>query len=548
MQMMKKTDRIFSISVLILLAVYLLVFAYLNLSCFADNVDSDIASEALLARRIADAHTLTPDDWYGSTQRYVFGMPSVAGFFCLLTGSLSASVGITCILLSALFLTVFYLFLKKCKVTSAASILALLMICALPVNGVRNEGQIVPFMALSFFLFADYYVLFFISFFLNLLIYLFVRGNIDMKIMKKGKMICGLNLSAWIFWILSLLYFILICLGSEHGLLFVAAPFLGYEIISLLYESNLMRKMISKKRLFGTAYVVTLILSFGVTRLYGGAQTYPTYMNNAGEFVKRAVIDVPAAILEGFGIAGNAVLGSAGSLMQLLMIAFLILTFMSLISHARILFSPEAAPDEKPVIPAVGIPFAGLVITWFVVSITSAEPAHNYFLLAWITAVVSVSFYADRLRKEGSYFSYVIVSAVIVFALLNLGYTYKKAIDSEDNLKDYKQIVSAMEDNGFEYGYAEFWDANRITILSDEKITMGTTYSIGNLEMYPWLTSEKWYPPNLPTQMHTAYVVRREKEDIFLSQFEDPSCVEKLFENDGFILYGSETNYVGLPW
>ena len=78
MKMMKKAEYILVAG---LLMVYLGIFAYLNLFCFRQHVDSDIAAESLLVREIWDQKTLTPDNWAGSTERYVFGMPAIAAPF-----------------------------------------------------------------------------------------------------------------------------------------------------------------------------------------------------------------------------------------------------------------------------------------------------------------------------------------------------------------------------------------------------------------------------------------------------------------------------------
>lgn len=52
----------------------------------------------------------------------------------------------------------YFIFSEKLSLSRPASITALLVLCALPINGFRNEGQMVPFVALLLFLFAEYYV------------------------------------------------------------------------------------------------------------------------------------------------------------------------------------------------------------------------------------------------------------------------------------------------------------------------------------------------------------------------------------------------------
>ena len=71
---------------------------------------------------------------------------------------------------------------------------------------------------------------------------------------------------------------------------------------------------------------------------------------------------------------------------------------------------------------------------------------------------------------------------------------------------------------------------------------MGHAYNMEDLRMYWWLTSLKWYPPNLPEDMKTAYVVRTGKKDAFTAQFDNPDIVELAFENEKFAVYISDKN------
>ena len=104
-----------------------------------------------------------------------------------------------------------------------------------------------------------------------------------------------------------------------------------------------------------------------------------------------------------------------------------------------------------------------------------------------------------------------------------------------------------MKSEGLYYGYAEFWDADRLAVITDGELVFGCSYYMEDLEMYWWLTNTDWYPPTLPSEMRTAYVIRRGKEAGFLAQFEDPSVMSEVFANDGFTVYVSDTNYVWRP-
>ena len=101
-------------------------------------------------------------------------------------------------------------------------------------------------------------------------------------------------------------------------------------------------------------------------------------------------------------------------------------------------------------------------------------------------------------------------------------------------------------DEGIEYGYAEFWDAERICLITDGKVTMGHSYTMADLSGYWWLTSTKWYPPALPREMRTAYVVRTAQRDAFEQQFDGKEAPALEYENDRLAVYIGNINYVDL--
>lgn len=153
----------------------------------------------------------------------------------------------------------------------------------------------------------------------------------------------------------------------------------------------------------------------------------------------------------------------------------------------------------------------------------------------------------DCFRKRKSWFADVILLAVCAFAVLNIRYTYADALATTDNLKDYEEVADFMIEEGIEYGYAEFWDAGRLSLVRDGAVTVGHCYGIENLSMQWWLTSLKWYPPNLPEDMKTAYVVKLHKKEAFEAQFAEEGAVELSFENESFAVYTSDKNYMKIP-
>lgn len=523
-----KRDALWQAAVMVLLVIYLGMFGYMNLAKYAQHVDSDIAAEALLAREIWEQKTLTPDDWIASTERYIFGMPMIAAVFYGVTGSMNLSAGIACVLIGTVFTVTLYWFLRKLGLSRLATITSMLALCAVPVNGLRNDGQMVPFVMLLLFVFANYYALHSILIFLTIIFY---------RHLKKG----FVGRKEVLAWFLLFGFTTAITFGGQRCLQMVILPMVVVEVVSLFAESEFFSKKLEKKRYYATGYVGTMIIAFLIAGLYKGQADYAMYLLKPQEVMERVFVTVPAAVLEGFGIAGDAKVGGLESLMQMLVWAFLILVVFGLVFMYR--KKNEVPQAQKDAVSILAVSFG---ITAFIICITTAEAAHNYFLFSWFVAIIVVGVLVDAFRARKSFFADIIMLAVCVFAVLNIKYTYVEAVTTTDNLQAYEEVADFLIEEGIEYGYAEFWDAERICLVRDGAVTMGHSYVMEDLGMYWWLTSMKWYPPNLPEEMRTAYVVRLPKKEAFEAQFEAEDAVECAFENELFAVYLSDRNYVNM--
>lgn len=536
----KSANTLIFLLVCLLLIVYIGIFFYLNMFKYTEHVDSDIAVDAMLAREIWEEKTLTPDNWIASTERLVVGVPSLSALFYGASGSMVFSMGISCVITGLLLLAAIAFTLKRCRVSNLGIATALLALCALPINGLRNDGQMVPFVMLLWFLFADYYALHSICLFLCIAFYLYLRENNIRSDKASGSV---RDIIGWL--VLAGLCGGL-ALGGMRCLQVVILPLVIWEILLLFFESGHMGERLPAKRYLATGFIFTLLLVGGLAKLYPTNVDYPMYLHNAEGIMNRLTREVPAAILECLGIAGNCTLTSFAALMQIGILAVIILTVYGLVfllRHKTTGNNHSVPMVHKHLLQAL---CTSLLFTVFVEVITTAETAHNYFFMVWFIVIAVLALLITYFEKSAPMFARLIALCVCCFALCNISYTYKDCITSEDNLAEYEEVITYMESEEITHGYAEFWDASRICIMTDGAITMGHCYHMEDLRMYWWTTSTKWYVPNLPENMPTAYVVCVEDKEAFLKQFEDPSIVTLGFENERFAVYTSEWNLVSM--
>lgn len=527
----KICERALIVSALVLLGVYMGIFAYLNLAKYRQHVDSDIAAEALLAREIWETKSLTPDNWLSSTERRVIGTSMVGAFFYGITGSMTTAMGIASVLVGLCLLASLALLLKRCGISALGLAAALLAICALPINGIRNEGQMVPFVTLLWFLFADYYAMHCICMFLSAAFYIRLH-----RLCETGDKLKRTDIAIWGALVLDCCG---LALGGMRCLQVIVLPMTLWELISLFGESGHLTKPIGKRRWMQSVFVLSLFLAVAAAMLYPTSREYPMFLQGGSGMARRLFADVPGAVLECLGISGNAKLTSFSGLMQLAVLAVAALTVFGMVVILR---KDSGVCDEQKLL--IKLLTSALLVTVAIETMTTAETAHNYFFMVWFLVIAVIAVLITHYGRKNSVFGGLIALCVCVFAMLNIKYTYADAVSTTDNLRPYEEVAEYIERQGITCGYAEFWDASRICLISDGRITMGHSYQMEELGMYWWLTNVNWYVPNLPEDMKTAYVVKLEDREGFLAQFEDPAVMELGFENDRFAVYVSDKNLV----
>lgn len=524
-------ERVLTICTLILFVVYTGIFAYLNLAKYRQHVDSDIAAEALLAREIWETKSLTPDNWISSTERRVLGTSAVGAVFYGITGSMTSAMGIASVLLGFCVLAALALLLKQCGVSVPGMAVAMLAICALPINGIRNEGQIVPFVTLLWFLFADYYAMHCICMFLAAAFYIRLC-----RLYRAGKKLKRTDFLVWGTLVLGCGG---LALGGMRCLQVIALPMTVCELIGLFKESGHLSKPVEKRRWIQSGFVFSMSGAVAAAMLYPSSKEYPMFLQDGRGMAERFFVKIPGAVLECLGIAGNAKLTSFSGLMQLAVLAVAALTVFGVI--VLLGKNSKVCVEQKILLRLLA---AAFLVTVVIETVTTAETAHNYFFMVWFLVVAVIAVLITHYGQKGSALGILTALGVCVFALLNLKYTYAEAVSTTDNLEPYEEVAEYMEQQGLFMGYAEFWDAARISLISDGRITMGHSYQMEALGRYWWLTNVNWYVPNLPEDMRTAYVVKTADRENFLAQFEDPAIMKLGFENESFAVYISDKNLV----
>jgi hypothetical protein len=94
-------------------------------------------------------------------------------------------------------------------------------------------------------------------------------------------------------------------------------------------------------------------------------------------------------------------------------------------------------------------------------------------------------------QKNNKYFLTVVILVVLLNGALNV--TYIAGLKGTQNQEQYN-VITYLEENQLNLGFGDFWDANLLTYLSGERVTVRGILAAGNqIAPFRWHSAEHWY-------------------------------------------------------
>ncbi len=168
----------------------------------------------------------------------------------------------------------------------------------------------------------------------------------------------------------------------------------------------------------------------------------------------------------------------------------------------------------------------------------------RYFLPVIVLSVPLIALWISHLHLFG------MLKKGIVFLLLILvmckGIVLYSQEEKTDNTLELRMIQKALTEDGYRTGYASFWNANLMTELSDGALEMwiwcdsgGNGYKLANVESitetYPWLQATA-HAKNLPYGKTFLLFTRPEYDFCNWKDWLDNRHI--VYRSDGYVVYG----------
>lgn len=506
----------------LVLAVLIGIHIDVNVNHYCSQMDADIASEALLATVIADNGMHIPGTWVASTGDRIIATPDLGAIFYKITGNMNLSMGIACSITMLILLGIMALYFRQIGLRWYEVFASLIVFLSMSDVLMENQSMLL--------LWAAYYVSHFVSLFLMLILY-----NLCLK--KK-------SIPVWI-WIVSLVLAVLNGLQGLHGCLYCFFPVLGVEILRKIWlrirkgkDSWLMTIW-----LFGCA-----ILSFVITKFLG-AYGYGTSRNirHAGEKLVNVVWPaVKSVVYFGNAPAVVAVICVLAAIGYVVALGAMLKGNES--GKSNVAGQSESDEnDSSKLLWSTLAPVAGFVIFALALTFTTMDVAPRYFISELFIVATGVGLFMNRFHRPNMKVQSSALVAIIaaMLGIIASRYYYTELIvhDNSQNTADI-HVAQWMQENGYDYGYAIFDNANTITVMTNNEVKVRAVNNMKDMEGCKWLSDSTWYPPTRSSEGATCYLVSESAKtdfDSFLTE-RNPQILETS-QVDRYTVYVLDHDY-----
>jgi positive regulator of sigma E activity len=135
-----------------------------------------------------------------------------------------------------------------------------------------------------------------------------------------------------------------------------------------------------------------------------------------------------------------------------------------------------------------------IAMTLYFSIFTNIEIMNKYFLnncvLLYPLLGIFLHKIGDQLVKAEKNLIFIFMILIIIVSQYNV--VFKGFIENNQNMKEIA-IVKYLQKNHYYFGYATFWNANNLSVLSNGKIEIANFDSALDGRPYLWLTPSRYY-------------------------------------------------------
>lgn len=484
-----------------------------------DNLmHSDMAAEVLLSKLLSEEGGLLSQNWYYSTEiRIVYTQLVMTPLFLIFSDYGTVKL-ISVIIFNVLLAVVFYFTAKEFKLKGAYLYLAMALLLA-PLS---NEYLDMMFL-------GNFYTCQVICTYLVLKF--FYRAPSEKQKWQWVKL-AALSVSALILGLSGLRY-----LASLYLPLVAAVCFsYGFD------HKDQREKKLFSKLLLSVDMIVFAGIGFLINKFYLAANY--SFDSQAVQFVP--LEEVPQRfltsvrlMLEFFGYRGIGVVTPLGivNAVKFVFFLFVIYVVIYLTRHRYDIL------DNKQRLFLYY--FYGLfLINWYMLVFTDVLQQYRYWLPVYVVGVILIGIYLKQAKEKTEFFKPVMAALAVVTVLASLYGELWQDTKYNDCEKRYG-YMEFLEENGYTFGYATFWNSSVTEYLSNGKIEVGHLGGKDGVSApYEWLSPKCYYEKGYHEGKTFLLLAITEEPALSNGDITVMQDAVKVYEDEYYVIYEGEGMYL----
>ena len=492
----------------IIIAVYFIVCTNLFHYCYKMN--ADIASEGVLARLIWESGEWMPKSWYAGSELRLWQTPNLAALFYGLTHSMILAMGISCTIMTIGIALSAFFFISQLPFERVHKLAFVLLCLIMPNHFVILE---------LVYLFASYYAIHVIIMFYTLGIYI--------KCMN-GKHNTPLSLIAAV--IIALMMGML----SVREILILYAPLFMAEIIRqlfLIYKGTWK----DKNNLFIGGWCLSLVAASFIGTCFPFSVSQGVSRNIRKGFTKLLKSVFPDVVkCMGFP--------DTNTLETVIFYIIIVLVILGLFLCIKRIIRKQ---DENPAVWAYLMLCFSPVLTMLAAAFTTMESSERYYFVIIYALSFGFVYLIKEIKQISKIIQNVLYTLILILFVIHIKSIYLPIMQSDEPYPNAQyEVCRYLENNEYKAAYADFENANTLTVLSDGAVRVAAIDSMEKMNVNKCLSSNDWYVPNVPYESQTVYIITEtemEAFDKFYKQHEEEFRL--LIQIDKYLLFVSDYNF-----
>ncbi|MBR6316502.1 MAG: hypothetical protein IKR58_05830 [Lachnospiraceae bacterium] len=512
---------------------------------------SDMAAEVILSKLLRDRGELISKEWFYSTEiRILYSHLVMTPLFYIFSDFHTVKV-LSIFIFLVLLLLAFHFFAKKLELSLPARLLA----AALLLAPWSNEYLDMMFLG-NFYTSQTICMYLYLGFALSCAGW-FALGGRDISKVVNGRLMLRFVLLA----VFSLLL----------GLSGLRYPACLFAPMVLALFTNVIRQIVQtdsssesdeesddqrlkKQSLLQVNLYPLLEQCFLTVFAFAGFLINKFYLSTHYSFDNTSAVrfvpfaDVPGRFLKAFQLMAQLVgfrddvpvmsrLWLAGVLKVIFLIVLVLMTLYLLIQSRALL---------SPVQQLLGYYFIfHFLINFFMLVFTDVLQQYRYWIPVYIIGVFFAGIFMDKVVFRSGLLRNLLPAFLLITALSSLYSELWQDVKFNDCEKRVG-YMDFLEKEGYNFGYATFWNGPVTEYLSNGKIHVGdfTGDEQGNIVPYEWLTQKDYYREGYHTGKTFLLLARTEEAGMLKGEYTVMDDAKKVYEDEYYAVYEGEGMYL----